>query len=385
MEKGISMNSTLNSVIILISIISAGSQAKVICVPKDAQSIQTAVDRADPGDTIFLLNGMYRETVTLKDNISLIGESISGTKIQGNSREAVIKAGDKTLIKKCTIENGKTGIKCENSTTIIEQVIVRDNKETGIHCLVTLPYIRNSVIFRNAWTGIFCESTRSIKSSIEHNVISENGYCGIKLAGRSEVLVLNNVFLNNKEYGIWTSQESRKSRIIYNDFFGNRLPYNIYTQADRSNLFEDPGYGIIKIGTDFFEHQPLVLKGKGKDGATLGLIDEMALRRKLTDSDGDRIENDNDACPSIAEDIDGFEDNDGCPDFDNDNDGIYDTQDRCPDLAEDFDGYKDEDGCDDFDNDNDNIPEPKDICPNNPETFNNYKDDDGCPDEVPVK
>ncbi len=379
------MTNILKQLIVLISIFPTVSQSKIICVPKDVQSIQAAVDRADPSDTVFLLNGFYRETVTLKDNISLIGESISKTKIHGNGKEAVIKAADKTLIKKCTIENGSIGIKCENTANIIQEVIVKDNKETGIHCLITLPYIRNCIIYRNAWTGIFCESTRSINTSIEHNIISENGYCGIKLSGRSEVLIMNNVFLNNKEYGIWTSLESERSRVIYNDFYGNRLPCNLYTRADRSNLHEDPGYTMLNDGVEYFENQPLVLKGKGKDGATVGIINEMDLKNKLTDPDSDKIYGDDDACPSMPEDIDGFEDDDGCPDFDNDNDGIYDTQDRCPDLAEDFDGFRDDDGCDDFDNDLDNIPDSKDVCPNDPEVYNDYKDDDGCPDEVPGK
>ena len=52
-----------------------------------------------------------------------------------------------------------------------------------------------------------------------------------------------------------------------------------------------------------------------------------------------------DKCPLIPEDIDGFEDQDGCPDKDNDQDGIVDARDRCPDQPENIDGIEDEDGC----------------------------------------
>jgi outer membrane protein OmpA-like peptidoglycan-associated protein len=48
-----------------------------------------------------------------------------------------------------------------------------------------------------------------------------------------------------------------------------------------------------------------------------------------------------------AEDIDKFEDEDGCPDLDNDNDGIADVDDKCPNEAEVYNGYKDKDGCPD--------------------------------------
>jgi len=69
---------------------------------------------------------------------------------------------------------------------------------------------------------------------------------------------------------------------------------------------------------------------------------------------------------------------------DSDGDGILDPYDKCPDQAEDRDGFQDNDGCPDPDNDGDGIPDEKDKCPNEPETFNGYQDEDGCPDEIPA-
>ena len=84
------------------------------------------------------------------------------------------------------------------------------------------------------------------------------------------------------------------------------------------------------------------------------------------DGDSDGIPNRLDKCPDVAEDRDGFQDEDGCPDLDNDNDGIPDAQDKCPDVAEDKDGFQDEDGCPDLDNDADGIPDAADQCPDTP-------------------
>jgi len=52
-----------------------------------------------------------------------------------------------------------------------------------------------------------------------------------------------------------------------------------------------------------------------------------------------------DACPDLPEDLDGIEDEDGCPEGDTDRDGVLDYIDRCPDEAETINGFKDDDGC----------------------------------------
>lgn len=63
-----------------------------------------------------------------------------------------------------------------------------------------------------------------------------------------------------------------------------------------------------------------------------------------------------------------------------DGDGIPDASDRCPDVAEDRDGFQDADGCPEPDNDKDGITDANDQCPNEPETLNGVNDADGCPD-----
>jgi hypothetical protein len=40
-----------------------------------------------------------------------------------------------------------------------------------------------------------------------------------------------------------------------------------------------------------------------------------------------------------------FRDEDGCPDIDFDGDGLADESDECADVAEDLDGFQDADGC----------------------------------------
>ena len=111
------------------------------------------------------------------------------------------------------------------------------------------------------------------------------------------------------------------------------------------------------------------------------------------DRDGDGFADPVDRCPGQAEDLDGFEDSDGCPDLDNDgdavpdqaddcprrpgpkgnagcpdpdDDGVYGPADRCPDDAEDRDGFEDGDGCPELDNDGDGVPDDADRCRDEP-------------------
>ncbi len=67
---------------------------------------------------------------------------------------------------------------------------------------------------------------------------------------------------------------------------------------------------------------------------------------------------------------------------DKDGDGIADDEDKCPDTAEDRDGIEDSDGCpeEDPDTDKDGIPDKTDDCPQEKETINGKDDEDGCPD-----
>ncbi len=100
------------------------------------------------------------------------------------------------------------------------------------------------------------------------------------------------------------------------------------------------------------------------------------------DNDGDLVPDDDDRCPMVAADFERDEDEDGCTDpvRDGDGDGIDDGDDACPNDAEDADGYEDEDGCPEPDDDGDGVPDADDACPREPEDADGFSDEDGCPD-----
>jgi outer membrane protein OmpA-like peptidoglycan-associated protein len=102
------------------------------------------------------------------------------------------------------------------------------------------------------------------------------------------------------------------------------------------------------------------------------------------DPDRDGLHTRGDKCPREAEDPDGFQDDDGCPDLDNDGDGLADARDRCPLRGETRNQIDDEDGCPETDDDGDGLLGSRDQCPDAGEIKNGFKDGDGCADDLPA-
>ncbi len=84
-------------------------------------------------------------------------------------------------------------------------------------------------------------------------------------------------------------------------------------------------------------------RGAADARASLGL----SYSPRKHDQDADGVPDTADQCEHLAEDRDGFEDQDGCPEPDNDQDMILDEDDRCPLEPAEIDRDEDEDGCTD--------------------------------------
>ena len=86
------------------------------------------------------------------------------------------------------------------------------------------------------------------------------------------------------------------------------------------------------------------------------------VKKAPVDKDGDGLLGEQDRCPTDAEDLDGFEDGDGCPEPDNDRDGVLDAEDACVNVP----GLVARKGCPLVDSDGDSVLDEKDLCPKEP-------------------
>jgi parallel beta-helix repeat protein len=106
------------------------------------ESIQAAINAANPGDTIFVKNGTYKENIIIsKERLYLCGENKNTTIIDGNNiSDAVNINADSVKISGFTITNGRgkpmewfrAGIILSNNSTITENII--SHNRLGIYC-----------------------------------------------------------------------------------------------------------------------------------------------------------------------------------------------------------------------------------------------------------
>ena len=373
-------------------LLSGTAMARNINVPGDFSKIADALGNADAGDTILVKRGVYNENITLIMGVVLKGEDPLSTIIDGGRRGPTVMGTSGAEMSHFTVRNGLEGILCENAAPYIHHCYVIDNHATGIGAFISLPWLRNNVVYGNRWSGILAWGAKSLDAYVEQNVVLRNGYSGLALKGPTNIIARNNIFMENHYYGVFADPAAGQTKVEYNNIYKNYYPFNQFIKVNRTNVSLDPKFINHSLSQPNFYCQstsPMLKRGKGK--ADIGLTsaelvkeEEAVEETRNPDTDGDGL-----CDPWVSEEGLGEKYAGTCTGLDN-----------CPEEAEDFDGFQDDDGCPDADNDRDGLCDPwveakgmlstfahickgVDLCPEQAESLNSYKDDDGCPDEVP--
>ncbi len=231
----------------------------LIYVPTDYPTIQEAISHANPGDTIFIHKGSYYENVIVNKSVSLVGEDMDSTIIDGRANGSVISIrANNVNINGFTIQNSgsvesDSGIYITSSGNNITHNTIANNKN-GIY----LYYSNGSVISENnassnSWYGIYLHYSND--NMISENNASSNYNDGINLYCSDINRIANNkVYSNNNgiylyyssnnmiagnnasdnDSGIWIRQLSGNNMIAGNNASDNE--YGIYLYYSSNNV-----------------------------------------------------------------------------------------------------------------------------------------------------
>jgi hypothetical protein len=210
------------------------ASTKTIIVPNDYHTIQSAIDSASEGDTIFVKSGNYNESVELNKSISLIGE---------DSKTTVITAPSGGVF------NGQTPLKIFANNVKIFNLTINNYNVLGFGISI----IGNATeIIGNTVHGQTAISTSASFTTISENNIS-GYYISVSIAS-SYCKITNNILSSD---GIAVDLEGSSNLVsgnritghpTNNDTTGYGILINGNSNSVSSNLIEGEDDGI-RVGS----------------------------------------------------------------------------------------------------------------------------------------
>jgi parallel beta-helix repeat protein len=183
--------------------------------------IQDAIDNASNGDTVFVFNGFYHESIVVDKSINLYGESIDNTYIRGHWNE-------------------DTAINITANCINISGFTINGDWSVGIKIYSDFCTIAGNNLF-SASDGIYINSNHNIVAT---NNISECYQNGIYLSNSSiDSIILDNTFsLEDCDYCSCIYLDSSNENYILNNNISNNF-LGITLQFSHNNIIQ--GNNII--------------------------------------------------------------------------------------------------------------------------------------------
>lgn len=222
---------------------------------KDFTSIKSAINAANPGDTIFVYDGFYDEALFINKSINLVGLSAANTfilpkNVKSNNNCTIFINADNCTVKDFDIsfegtKSENIGIKIYSSNNSILNNTF-SNFKYGIYFFndfsniiygnnISYNYItdcsfgmydytdmENNIIFNNSiknnYNGI--EFHSAFNNTIARNEVSFNSMYGIFISGDSDGNIISYNYIKDNYYGI------RIKGVSYNQIFANKIVEN---------------------------------------------------------------------------------------------------------------------------------------------------------------
>jgi len=196
------------------------AEPTTITVPDDYPTIQEAINAANLGDTIYVLNGTYHENIVVNKTVSLVGEDRSTTIIDGSNSGTVVYISANNvhvsgfMIQYSGLDFDDNGIRIDSSSNSV---------------------ISRNVIANNTW-GIWLDQASS--NAISENIIANSSDSGIYL-GASNNNVANENTITNNSYGMWIERSSTNNSLRGNTVTWNWMGISLAETSDGNTVYEN--------------------------------------------------------------------------------------------------------------------------------------------------
>jgi nitrous oxidase accessory protein len=194
-----------------------------IVVPTDYLTIQTAIDRAKPNDTIIVEDGYYNENIEINKPLTLMSRN-------GHEKTVIeAKSSDEDVLKIVDVDGAAVlGFSVKGSTSVGIHLVrttnsrISANNVTGNYDGISLEYSSNNALLENISDGneqgIYLYYSDG--NVLEHNSADNNADRGITLHASHSNTVQNNTADANYWNGI-TITSSHKNTVTDNRAVGN--------------------------------------------------------------------------------------------------------------------------------------------------------------------
>lgn len=250
------------------------AHAAEIKVPGDCKTIQKAIDKAQKGDTVRVDKGTWKEFVTLKPGVALLGSGAAATKLkapESGGSVLTIPDSDWTWVDGFAVESDPEGrgVDASKCRFTLSNCVISGCKE-GLALKDCFQTVIRNCLFWNNQTGV-----RSLDSDFtlsankfEANADAKQGLLahqssfgsernafigaewGIHVTGSGFALIQSNVFFRNSEGGI--NLESKAALKIRN---------NIFAESERG-IYLYFGKAAVSCNDMFNVKAPYVLSGE---------------------------------------------------------------------------------------------------------------------------
>lgn len=194
------------TVALLVIVLPAISGATVIVVPSQQPTIQAGIDAASAGDTVRVLNGVYKEKITVDKPLQVESSSMWGATIEGNGFGDVIRI----------TSNGVSLVRFRIEGIGTEQIF-QGEWDAGVH----MQFADSCLIANCGFSG---------------------GAAGVAI-GCSQYNTVRNCFFTESEAGVYLYEPYGDDYALLRDNVGNKILHNTFGGIYSSGvIFEHGGW-----------------------------------------------------------------------------------------------------------------------------------------------